>query len=96
MENDKFQELILEKLEENNKFQGLVLEKFEENDKFQELVLEKLGMLTVSVDTLALNQEQIQEDVQNLKLDVTNVRQSQARIEHTLSEKTRQGDGSSV
>ena len=65
-----------------------------ENDKFQGLVLEKLEMLTVSVDTLALNQELLQEEVLNLKQDVTtlkkdvtNIRQSQARIEHNLSEK---------
>lgn len=73
MEDHKFQELVLSKFEQ-------ISNKLDQNDKIHEQIIHQLEILADSVDTLAVNQEQIQ-------LDITNVRQSQTRLEQDLNKK---------
>ncbi|MCG1025763.1 MAG: hypothetical protein J5Y07_08640 [Dehalobacter sp.] len=40
-----------------------------------------------SIDTIAVSQELMQQDIQTIKGDIIHMRQSQARVEHDLSGK---------
>ncbi|RYD01498.1 hypothetical protein N752_29805 [Desulforamulus aquiferis] len=74
MDNEKFQELVLIRLEENEKFQGYVLKRLEDNEKFQASVLEQLKSLNQG-------QAKLEEDVKDLKLGQTKLEANQLKLD---------------
>lgn len=50
MENDKFQELVIEKLERNDKFQELVIERLEKLEQGQNRLEERMLRLEAKVE----------------------------------------------
>lgn len=72
-----------------------------DNGQFQELVIQQLSTLTKSIDTLAINQEIMQADINTMKADIntmktditdmksdiSNLKQSQVRMEEDLTRK---------
>ena len=62
-----------------------------DNGQFQELVIQQLSTLTKSIDTLAINQEVMQADINTMKTDIigmkadiSNLKQSQVRMEEDI------------
>jgi hypothetical protein len=48
MESEKFQDVVIKKLEKHEEFQNLAIKKLEENEQFQDMSLERLKQLEIS------------------------------------------------
>jgi chromosome segregation ATPase len=103
MDNDRFQELVLEQLESlgnrMNRFESRQ-ERFESGlqemradirqlQDGQEQLRTKQQDIWTRIDTLVLSQKQTQQDINAMKVDIENIRQGQARVELELSGKVK-------
>jgi hypothetical protein len=77
MENEKFQGMVIKKLEENEKFQGMVIKEQQENRVFQNTVLEHMARMTQDLTMVKC-------DLTDIKIRVTKV---ELVLEHDVPQK---------
>ncbi|MCL6557505.1 MAG: hypothetical protein K6U74_01650 [Firmicutes bacterium] len=65
MEQEKFQEYVLQELQENRKFQEYVFQELQENRKFQEMVIRQLQALTEGQAKLEANLLKLETKIEN-------------------------------